>query len=210
MFNSILPLIFLSAYSHIYCDYLKKDTLCYVLKPLTTVLIIVLAFMQSNTLGPIHYWVFAGLLFSLIGDVFLMFKAHYFIHGLVAFFIAHICYVFGFTDTEGFVFKPWLLIALLVFAGALLLVLNKHLGKLKLPVYGYAFVMVLMVLASYNFFQLSWHYMSLLAFVGALFFMLSDSILAYSKFVKQFYWSQPALLATYYIAQTMIALSLSN
>jgi uncharacterized membrane protein YhhN len=67
-----------------------------------------------------------------------------------------------------------------------------------------------MVLTSYNFFQLSWHYMSLYAFVGALFFMVSDSILAYRRFVKEYVWSQPAILATYYIAQSMIALSLTN
>lgn len=210
MFNTLLPFIFISAYSHIYFDSLKKNALCYFFKPLTTILIICLAYMQTTTFTPVHYWVFGGLVFSLLGDIFLMLKKDYFLQGLIAFFIAHVAYVIAFTDTEGFEFNGWLLIFLLVYAGVLIAVLNKHLGKLRIPVYAYATALTLMVLTSYNFFQLSWHYMSLYAFVGALFFMVSDSILAYRRFVKEYVWSQPAILATYYIAQSMIALSLTN
>ena len=210
MFNSLLPFVFLSAYSHIYFDTIKKDTLCYIFKPLTTILIMALAYHQTSTFTSVHYWVFAGLFFSLIGDIYLMLKKDYFLQGLIAFFIAHVAYVFAFVDTVGFVFNAWLLGFLVIYAAAFISILNKHLGKLRIAVYVYAFILLLMVLTSYNFFQLSWHYTSLYAFVGALFFMLSDSVLAYRKFVKEHVWSQPVVLATYYIAQSMIALSLTN
>lgn len=210
MFSSLMPFVFFSAYCHIYFDFIKKDALCYLFKPLTTLLIMGLAYKQTSTFTAVHYWVFAGLFFSLIGDIFLMLKKDYFLQGLIAFFVAHVAYVVAFLDPIGFVFNAYIIGFVALYAALLIAILNKHLGKLRIPVYFYALVLMLMVITSYNFFQLSWHYYSLYAFVGALFFMVSDSILALRKFVKEWPWSQPAILSTYYIAQTMIALSLTN
>ncbi len=210
MFNVLLPFVLLSALSHILADSLKKDTLCYVFKPLTTALIIVLAWAQTSTFTPLHYWVFAGLALSLVGDIFLMLKKDYFLQGLIAFFIAHVAYVIAFTHTSDFALSTVLLVALIAYAGLLITLLNKQLGKLRIPVYAYAAALTLMVLTSYSFYQVSGYELGFYAFVGALLFMVSDSILAYRRFVKDYVWSQPAILATYYFAQSLIALSLTN
>ncbi|MFY8275411.1 lysoplasmalogenase [Pseudoalteromonas sp. SSDWG2] len=210
MFNILLPFIFITALSHIAFDGLKKDALCYVFKPLTTVLIIALAWSQTSTLTAVHYWVFVGLVLSLLGDIFLMLKKDYFLQGLIAFFFAHVAYVVAFTHTCEFALSTMLLVALLVYAGLLIAILNKQLGRLRIPVYAYAAALTLMVLTSYNFYQVSDYQLGVFTFVGALFFMVSDSILAYRRFIKSYIWSQPAILLTYYLAQTLIALSLTN
>jgi len=45
-----------------------------------------------------------ALLFSLIGDVFLI-NEKYFLQGLASFLIAHICFTIGFTSLHGFSFN---------------------------------------------------------------------------------------------------------
>ena len=169
-----------------------------------------MALMQTSTFTPVHYWVVAGLVFSLCGDIFLMLKKDYFLQGLIAFFIAHVAYVVAFTHTTEVAFNVLLLVALIAYAGLLIAILNKHLGKLRLPVYAYAAVLTLMVLTSYSYMQVSMLELSAYAFVGALFFMASDSVLAYRRFVHDYPWSQPTILATYYIAQSLIVMSITN
>ncbi|MDQ3646228.1 MAG: lysoplasmalogenase, partial [Actinomycetota bacterium] len=69
----------------------------YVFKPLTTVaLILTAASFRSD--APAHLWSFvvAALLFSLLGDVFLMLERYLFVPGLAAFLAAHVCYIVAF------------------------------------------------------------------------------------------------------------------
>jgi uncharacterized membrane protein YhhN len=47
----------------------------------------------------------------------------------------------------------------------------------------------------------------LFAFAGAAFFMASDAVLAFDRFVRPVRRAQMAILATYFVAQTLIALS---
>ncbi|WP_278404066.1 lysoplasmalogenase [Pseudoalteromonas ruthenica] len=210
LFHTLLLLTFVSACTHIIADSRHSSALCYVFKPLTTVLIAVLAYTQTSALTLIEYWVFAGLFFSLFGDIFLMLKKDYFLQGLVAFFIAHLAYIIAFIYNTEFVLSPLLLVALVIYAGVLIRLLDKHLGALRGPVYAYAAVLSLMVLASYTFWQSPGYSLSVYAFIGALLFIVSDSILAYGRFVKSYPWTQPMLLATYYLAQSCIALSVSH
>ena len=47
-----------------------------------------------------------------------------------------------------------------------------------------------------------------LAAVGALLFYASDSLIAWNRFVHPFRWAQPAIMATYHLAQAALVLSL--
>lgn len=210
MTQALLMLICLSAILHINFDHLKRTYLCYLFKPLTTSLIILLAIYQSNQFGNFHYLIFAGLIFSLFGDIFLMLKSDKFIHGLASFLIAHICYIAAFSQTVGFNSNIWLILTLSVYSFGLLWVLMPHLGKLKWAVVAYAVSLFLMVLTSFSWYQLSWLPFASLAFFGALMFMLSDSVLAINRFAKPFKLAQPIILVTYYMAQSLIALSLTD
>ena len=73
-------------------------SLGYVFMPLTTLLILLLAATAPQSSSPRHQWsVVAGLLFSLAGDVCLMLPKDLFLAGLLAFLVAHGCYLFAFT-----------------------------------------------------------------------------------------------------------------
>lgn len=210
MTQALLMLICMSAVLHINFDHLKRTYLCYLFKPLTTSLILLLAVYQTSDFTTFQYLIFTGLIFSLFGDVFLMLKSDKFIHGLASFLIAHICYIAAFSQTVGFYSNALLLIILSLYSLVLLWVLMPHLGKLKWAVVAYAISLFLMVLTSFSWYHLSWLPFASLAFIGAIFFMLSDSVLAFNRFVKPFKLAQPIILVTYYMAQTLIALSLTD
>lgn len=57
-----------------------------------------------------------GILFSLAGDVFLMFSDRWFIPGLVSFLLAHVAYIAGFNIPLPVVSPTWALIVALVLA----------------------------------------------------------------------------------------------
>jgi uncharacterized membrane protein YhhN len=48
---------------------------------------------------------------------------------------------------------------------------------------------------------------TLFAFVGAALFMASDTVLAFNRFVRPLRRAQTVILGTYFVAQTLIALS---
>ena len=80
------------------------DNLHYVFKPAIVSSLLLFFWIHSKTITPkLRYMIVLALVFSLIGDVLLMFVAlspNYFLFGLVAFLLAHIMYVFAFFKTS--------------------------------------------------------------------------------------------------------------
>jgi|SRR5690625_3890411 len=68
----------------------------YILKPGTMIMIILLAITGSGLDSVFSIYVVMALLFSLAGDIFLMWDDRWFIHGLASFLGAHIIYIAGF------------------------------------------------------------------------------------------------------------------
>jgi uncharacterized membrane protein YhhN len=180
----------------------------YVFKPLTMVLVI-LAAVLAKTPVPAAYkaFILAGLVFSLAGDVFLMLPEKWFQAGLGSFLAAHVLYILAFRPAPGGglsapVFLPFMLYALLFFR-----MLAPGLGKLKLPVLVYTAAITAMAwLAACRYVYLGGT-KPLLAFAGALLFLISDSVLAYDRFAKKIGPAQIIILGTYFPAQLLIALS---
>jgi uncharacterized membrane protein YhhN len=180
----------------------------YVLKPLTMVLIILVA-LSAKTPVPAAYkaFILAGLVFSLTGDVFLMLPEKWFQAGLGSFLAAHALYILAFRPERGGglsapVLLPFLLYALLFFR-----MLAPGLGKLKLPVLVYTAAITAMAwLAGCRYVYLGGT-RPLLAFIGAVLFLVSDSVLAYDRFAKKIGPAQLIVLGTYFPAQLLIALS---
>ena len=107
----LIVIIFISASLYIYSDFIKNQTLKYIFKPLTTILIIILAIIHhSESTNLYGYLIITGLVFSLIGDVYLMLPIDKFIHGLAAFLIAHIFYIVAFCSGFGPYFEVGYLI----------------------------------------------------------------------------------------------------
>ena len=193
---------------HIYFDWQQNNRACYLFKPLTVICMIV--FVAINILSTeqnnsnYSAMLLIGLVFSLAGDCFLMLKPQKFIAGLISFLIAHIVYCIAFYQLISpplHINALWLIaIPALGYYGYL----YSGLGKLKLPVIVYLSAIVAMTFLSFNVYHQQSSDIALYGFIGALFFMLSDSLLALNKFKLPFKLAQPAILSTYYLAQWLI------
>lgn len=155
-----------------------------------------------------------ALVFSLLGDVLLLFvfkSELFFMGGLLAFLIAHILYCLVFLKQRNSTLKPYgLTILLIIYAIGLFILIKPGLGDLVIPVLAYISVILLMVVTSFlrkgnapnNSFKL--------VFLGALFFMISDSILAVNKFYMPVPYSNFSIMLTYALAQLLIVLGLKK
>jgi len=137
-------------------------------------------------------WFGIGVLFSLAGDVLLLWYDRFFVYGLAAFLFAHIAYILGFNTPLPEVSTWGLLLAVIVGLSAARLlrrilqaVRAKRQGRLTLPVALYGAVITLMLLAAWlTLSNTDWDAgASLLVSFGALAFFASDILLAWNKFV---------------------------
>lgn len=202
---AILTLV--TAFLHIVADNKKHYAMIYTLKPLTMLFIILslLAFGSFNEWY--HYLILIGLLFSLLGDIFLMLKNKKFIAGLISFLIGHCFYIGAFsTQLE---YEPSLSAYLIftVLGTAVFAWLSKGLGKYLMPVAIYTAVISIMSVMAVSMYIEMPNPLTFAAAAGAVLFQLSDSILAINKFKRPFPAAQPIILSTYYVAQMLITYS---
>jgi uncharacterized membrane protein YhhN len=158
-------------------------------------------------------WFAIGLLCSLAGDVFLMLPRERFLAGLVAFLLAHVAYIVGFTADLPPLNLASLILALLVILNAALIssrilgtMQNTQNAHLKLPVLIYVVVIDLMLFsAALTLVRPEWAALpALLASVGAYLFFLSDTILGWNKFVAPLRNGQLLVRITYQVGQGLI------
>ncbi|CAL8078382.1 unnamed protein product [Orchesella dallaii] len=151
-----------------------------------------------------------GLVFSCLGDAFLIWPS-YFLHGMAAFAVAQSFYIRAF----GFQPMKWKL-GLAVYAitsSNLGLILPTLLGDATSMVIGvliYSFLLTTMLWRAIARVEFSWTEFSwskLSSCIGAIFFAISDTILALNQFYTRIPYHQTLVMATYYIAQLGIALS---
>jgi len=190
----------------------KWVTLEYVAKP--GVMVVLIAWLIS--VGGLQGYLIPfglGLVFSLAGDVFLMLPRERFVAGLVSFLLAHIAYIIGFNDT----FPPMNLVTLLVavLVGLVTLRLYRRISqgltasgneKLKIPVLVYSIVISVMLLSALlTLVKPEWTALSaLLSAFGALLFFISDSCLAWNKFVQLIPNGRLIVIITYHVGQILI------
>lgn len=199
---------FFSAVLTIVAAYQKRHLTHYLFKPLTLVFIISLALLSKNPVSPFYrQLIIAGLICSLVGDIFLMLPRDRFIPGLLSFLVAHVIYIVAFTRESGRALSFWALIPFLIYGCLMLRLLWPHLGKMRLPVLMYMLVILAMGWAAAGRRLLTEQEGSLLAFLGALLFIASDSLLAVDKFRGRFRNAHLLILSTYFTAQWLIALS---
>ncbi len=209
-------LFFIIVFAELICSSIKSlTTIHYITKPLILLLLIVLFITQSKHLSlKTRKFAILALLFSLIGDILLMFVNKsdlFFIGGLVAFLLAHTMYIIVFLNKRNSksLSIPFVVV-LMIYAFVLFYVLRNSLGELLIPVIVYMLIILTMVISaslrkdrvskfSYN-----------LVFIGALFFMISDSILSLNKFYQPIPLSNIGIMLTYAIAQLFIVLGIKN
>jgi len=158
--------------------------------------------------------VLSALIFSLLGDIFLMFtetNSLFFTGGLLAFLTAHVMYILVFLKKRNNTKKALqFMLLLLVYAIGLFYFLKDGLGDLFIPVIIYMFVILMMVTTAFLREGSVSKNSYILVFLGAVFFITSDSLLALNKFYSPLPLSGIWIMTTYSIAQLFIVLGLKK
>jgi len=180
-------------------------------KPLASLGFILLAVVQPHPVPGYYFWLLAGLVFCLGGDVFLALpQKPMFLVGLISFLLGHVLYVGGFLSLVAI--SAWLQVSTLVVvivSIAVFVWLKPHLGSMLVPVIVYIIVISLMLigaLAVFNSERVAYRGRSLIL-IGALLFYLSDLFVARNRFVKKAYLNRLIGLPLYYAGQYLLALS---
>ena len=208
-----IPFVAVTVFSLIRAEFRSDKRRIYFLKPLSTLLVILVAALSFSTPGvKVGYTtgVLVGLILSLGGDVALMFPSgRAFLAGLVLFLLAHVAYAVTFTLFNGF--YPGDLASggvLLALAVVVYRYLEPSLEKMKGPVIVYIAIMCLMVNRAISaFFSTTLtRTQAWLMSAGAFLFWISDLMLAVNRFRRPFKYHRLSL-AFYYGGQLLIALS---
>ncbi len=215
-FNFIFLLIFivqLMSGFEILTEMFLFEGVHYFSKPLITISLLFWLVYYTNLKGRYSKSTAFGLIAGLLGDVLLMFSEdnpNFFIAGLISFLIGHLFYARAFyidyslNKTVNLGYRKNALIAYGFYIIIFLLVLLPHLGNLIIPVFIYALVISLMgvlaVCRSGRVNSLSFK----AVFIGSILFVISDSILAYNKFVSPVPLASLFIMSTYMLAQYFI------
>jgi uncharacterized membrane protein YhhN len=182
----------------------KVDSLVFIFKPL---ILLSLLFLYSNSVLLRDKWYSTALVFSFFGDSFLLYSGDFsFKIGLGSFLIAHILFI-------GVVLKrinktsilrvfasiiPFLIVLLL------LLILKDSLGQLFIPVLIYGITISTFGVVSLIDYLNTKSKKSLLMLIGAIIFIISDSVLAINKFHISAFVFEIIVMTTYITAQYVI------
>lgn len=149
-----------------------------------------------------------GLLLSAIGDACLEASPDLFLAGLVAFLAAHLAYITAFLQRSR---KAALgaVLPVAVFGISIFLWLRPHLGAMMLPVLGYVVVICTMMWRAWALLDdkrvarpVAWT-----AALGATSFGISDTLVAYNRFIAPVLALQVLLMLLYWAGQWGIAAS---
>lgn len=183
------------------------------LKPLPVALALGAVLAAGGLLPPAVSGVYraliaAGLLLSMVGDLFLGLPRDRFVAGLGSFLVAHLLYIGAFTARSGWQWAlPALGVALAYGALMLALLLPRVQGTLRVAVALYMAVILVMGWQAAGLWQGVGDRASAFALAGALAFIVSDSVLAWDRFRRPLAVGAPAVMITYYLAQWLLALS---
>lgn len=187
----------------------------YLTKPLILFSLIIFFLKKQNNLDTkSKSLTLAALLFSLLGDILLMFtniSSNFFTGGLLAFLMAHIMYILVFLRKKNTHKKASILTPILLIYGlGVFYFLKDGLGDMFVPVILYMLVILTMVITAFlrheSVSKMSYN----LVFLGAIFFITSDSLLAINKFYEPFETAGILIMLTYGIAQYFIVLGLKK
>lgn len=188
--------------------------LIWLFKPLTTVLIILHAWPRGHDEPLLRRWVIVGLVFSLGGDVALMFGDSAFVIGLLSFLLAHLAYLWAFTRVQRLAAWPWAFVGYGALAGLVLSQLWPGVpAGLRPPVIAYVLCLAAMAAQAMVVWRRSRDNSAdagarrrggVLA-LGGFLFLCSDALLATNKFAGPLPLAALWVLLTYWSAQWCIA-----
>ncbi len=204
-------LAIVSAVIHLRAEYLGPDWQIYVFKPLTVICILLIAVLVERPVSSSYKrWIIVALGLSLVGDVLLMLPVDLFLPGLVVFLLAQVVYVAAFwIDSPRQRGPSWAPIPYVLYGVIVFSLLLPGLDDMQIPVLVYVVVICLMGWLALRRWRMVPNLPALLAAIGALFFLLSDTALAVNRFLQPFEAAPAVVLVTYYIAQYLLARSVA-
>ncbi|MFJ7752679.1 lysoplasmalogenase [Peribacillus muralis] len=151
------------------------------------------------------FLILLGLFFCMLGDGLLI----WFLIGLSAFLIGHLFYIAAFLKSWNFSWRrfatilPIAIYSTIIGREIIRSLIETGENGLIIPVIGYVTVISLM----------GWTAImtrNTAAIIGGILFVISDSILAWNKFIDVIAFSGPLIMLTYYAAQFFIAASIRS
>lgn len=154
--------------------------------------------------------ILAGLFFCVIGDILLEFRSRFFLGGMIAFLLGHVCYIIAFVNrckklapAAAVIFLVWILWVLQLLWG--------NLGALQIPVAVYTMAIFVMMWRSAvvleNVSSLKKDWPAFAAVLGAVLFGFSDTLIALDKFNAPIEGVRVPIILTYWLGQLGISLS---
>jgi len=210
--NILIILAFVFAGLESLALYKSWRQLEFVAKPAVMICLFIWLYFTTG-LGGTLVWFGLGIIFSLAGDVFLLFIDRFFMFGLVAFLIAHIAYLVGFNTPPPQGLDGWSFgVAIVIGISALRLLRRIVAGvrdtqpRLVGPVVVYSTVITLMLLSALlTLFRPEWMTTpALLVSAGAFLFFLSDIVLAWNRFLAPIKHGRLLNIGLYHLAQISI------
>jgi uncharacterized membrane protein YhhN len=192
---------------------IEQTMLRTVTKPLLMPMLMLYVFSQTHIL--IRNKLIFILIFAWLGDLFLLIPGNsplYFQLGLGSFLVMQIAYIRLFSSQSSagyFDLRQWFslpIIPVLIYViGFLAFLLPLISAALYIPVSLYALALGAMLYSAFLRKKDSSYY---LIFIGAIFFVISDSLLALAKFYFSFSGNSIYVMLTYILAQLLLILGL--
>ena len=204
----ILVLYAIAAIANVIANFMDWETVQDYSKPLLMPLL--LAFVYESSKGAVTILILLlslSLILSWGGDVSLMYEGNnYFILGLTLFLLAHLSYTYLFLKSIDFKIRlrPIHVLPMVLYSAVFLSIILPKSGPLTIPVTIYALVITIMALGAMARFERTTRKSFNFVFIGSLIFVLSDSLLAYSKFSSSFTGDGALVMLTYVLAQYLI------
>lgn len=178
-------------------------------KPLTLVALITAAWTMGAPDSTAGIWLLAALVLSLVGDGSLMSEAPpAFLIGLSAFLLAHVAYVVAFVLVG--LARPLLGLVGVAVLAVMALVVGRHVvpgahagGGLGMVVAVVAYMVAIGAMA-----VTGWATGDVLLGLGGTVFVVSDSVLAWNRFVRPLPQQALIVMITYHAAQFLLVLGL--
>lgn len=189
---------------HLYGLVFTHTALTFYTKPFLMISLVIM--YLTSTKSP-SFWYVSALFFSFWGDVLLLFKASLFVYGLGSFLLAHVLFI---KITVGFIpkFSPKKVLIssfpFVFFLFGLLYLIQDNLEEMFLPVVVYGITISSFgAVALLNYIHQKTTE-NLWLFLGALFFIVSDGLIAIQQFYRPQETYSVSIMITYILAQYLI------
>lgn len=183
----------------------KNTILEYISKPASTVAFLLVLVTVDVVHDASWAWRIAAFVFCLLGDVFLMLPRDSFVPGLASFAVAQLLFTVGFAAGETTSART--IVGLVIIVPVAVVLARRFIRAIRTAAHSELVVPVavyMVVISAMSIGAIAEG--SPVAIAGALIFMVSDSLIAETRFVKERSWHSVGIMVTYHLVLAGLAL----